>query len=112
MANGKNVHKTSNGNSAQAPKLPDSLTGKGSGGANLDADWNQVEPNVLRDILWAVSMLGGSVTFGQTKSGRAYSVKLYIGAPFDPLYFDGSAEGRAEMADFAERWVTYAAEQA
>lgn len=88
------------------------LFGESTRKTGLDADWNQVQPEVLRDLVWAISTLGGSVTIGSTRKGNAYSVKVYIGAPYDAMYFDGDEEGRTRMAEWVQSLVIHVAESA
>lgn len=85
------------------------IFGQSTRKSDLDADWNSVEPVVLHRIIWAVDFLGGSVTFGSTRNGSAYTIKVYLGAPYDPVYFDGDDEGRAGMSAFADQLVEAAA---
>lgn len=98
---------------SSSKKAPDSIRALLPGRikkTGLDADWGSVQPELLRDLLWAVCFFSGSVTLGATRSGEAYSIKLYIGEPFDPVYFDGDEEGRAEMGAWIETLVKAAAE--
>jgi len=88
------------------------LFGQSTRKTGLDADWNQVQPTVLHSIIWAVSQLSGSVTFGTTKNGQAYTIKVYLGAPYDPMYYDGDEEGRARLAEWADQLVAAVAEHA
>lgn len=89
-----------------------SLFGESTRKSGLDSDWNSVDPAVLHQIIWAVDALGGSVTVGSNKKGTAYFFKVFIGQPFDPVYFDGDDEGRAAMREWADRLMTHAAENA
>lgn len=89
-----------------------SLFGESTRKTGLDADWNEVEPNVLLAIVWGVSSLGGSVTLGVTRNGQAYTCKVYIGAPYDALYWDGDADGREQMRAWADRLIQLVAENA
>lgn len=86
------------------------LFGQSTRKSGLDADWNQVDSTVLHRIVWAVDFLGGAVTFSTTKANSAYCVKVYMGQPYDPMYFDGDDEGRAALAAWAEQLVEAAAE--
>lgn len=88
------------------------LFGSNSRKVGLDADWLAVEPALLLNLVWAVDFFGGSVTLGSTRNNSAYVVKVYIGAPFDPMYFDGDEEGRAALAAWVDSLVTAAAESA
>lgn len=88
------------------------LFGQSTRKTGLDADWNQVQPNVLLSIVWAIDVLGGAVTFSTTKNNNAYCIKVYLGAPYDPVYFDGDDEGRAALSEFADQLVAAAAEAA
>jgi len=88
------------------------LFGESTKKSNLDADWNQVQPSVLLAIVWAVNQFGGATTFSTTRKGNAYCIKVYLGAPYDPLYFDGDDEGRAAMQEWADNLVAAAAEHA
>lgn len=85
------------------------LFGESTRKSSLDANWNEVSPTVLLSIVWAVDALGGSVTIGSNKKGTAYFFKVYIGQAFDPVYFDGDEEGRAEMAAWSDRLMEAAA---
>lgn len=69
------------------------------------ADWAEVEPGVLANLVWAVSEMGGTVQFGRTKNSKAYTVKLYVGEAYPPQYFDGNNEGRAALAALAQALV-------
>lgn len=89
-----------------------SLFGESTRKTGLDADWNVVDSHVVLRIVWAVTTLGGSVTLGSNKKGTAYYAKVYLGQPFDAVYFDGDEEGRAALAEWADRLVNFAAESA
>jgi len=86
-----------------------SLFGSSISKTGLDADWSEVDPVLLRDVIWAVDFLGGAITFSTTRNGKAYVFKVYMGEPFDPMYFDGDEEGRAEMRAWVESLVATAA---
>lgn len=95
---------------AQSGKRPyGHLFGQSTTKSGLDADWNAVNPAVLLRIIWAIDTMGGSVTIGTNKKGTAYYFKVYLGAPYDPVYFDGDDAGRAEMSEWGERLVEEAA---
>lgn len=89
-----------------------SLFGESTRKANLDADWNIVDPNVVFRAVWAISTLGGSITLGTNKKGTAFYIKVYLGAPYDAVYFDGDADGAAALAEWVDRLVEAAAENA
>lgn len=89
-----------------------SLLGGNTKKSGLDANWAEVHPDVLRDLLWAITTVGGSVTLGCTKNNNAYSVKVFIGAPYDAMYFDGDAEGRAQLTEWVQNMVIAIAESA
>ena len=95
--------------SGAADKRYGHLFGESTTKQGLDAAWNEVDPVVLRDCIWAIDALGGSVTIGTNKKGTAYYFKVYLSAPFDPVYFDGSAEGRAALGEWVEQLVAAAA---
>lgn len=86
------------------------LFGESTRKTGLDADWNAVEPFVLHKAIWAINELGGAITFSTTKSGSAYVFKVYIGAPYSPVYFDGDEEGRAAMTAWVDDLVAVVAE--
>jgi hypothetical protein len=86
------------------------LFGQSTRKSNLDADWLELDAQVLLRLVWAVDFFGGAVTLSTTKNGAAYVVKVFMGAPFDPMYFDGDEEGRASMAAWVESLVVAAAE--
>lgn len=86
------------------------LFGESTRKTGLDADWNQVQPDVLLRIVWAVDHFGGAVTFSTTKKNTAYCIKVYLGAPQNPVYFDGDEEGRAALAEWADLLVQAVAE--
>lgn len=88
------------------------LFGSSARKSGLDADWSEVEPIVLRDCIWAVDQLGGAITFSSTRNNNAYVFKVYMGAAFDPVYFDGDQEGREQMRAWVEQLVIAAAESA
>lgn len=83
----------------------DTLLGGSTDKGHLDADWNAVEPSTIHAIVWAVTAMGGTVQFGTTKNCKAYTVKIYISRPYDPVYFDGNEEGRAAFAALASALV-------
>lgn len=87
----------------------DSLFPTSTSKSNLDADWNALNPQVVIRVIWAISTLGGTVQFSCTKNGNAYKVSVYIGKPYDPIYFDGNDEGRAAFAEWADSLVEHAA---
>ena len=87
------------------------LFGESTRKSGLDADWKEVHPDVLHNLVWAISQLGGSVTIGVTRNGNAYSFKIYVGAPYDARYFDGDAEGREAMAEWVNDLVIAVAEE-
>ena len=89
---------------------PTHLFGQSTRKTGLDADWNQVQPHVLASIIWACDYFGGAVTFSTTKNNQAYVVKVYMGQPFDPMYFDGDDEGRERLTAWADSLVIAAAE--
>lgn len=86
------------------------LFGESTKKSGLDADWNEVEPGVLHQAIWAVNQLGGAITFSTTRKGSAYVFKVYLGAPYDPVYFDGDSEGRERMAGWVQDLVIAVAE--
>lgn len=88
------------------------LFGESTRKTGLDADWSRVDKDVLHSIIWAIDTLGGAVTFSTTKNNNAYCIKVFMGAPFDPMYFDGDDEGRAALAAWTERLVEEAARSA
>lgn len=85
------------------------LFGDSTSKTGLDSAWNQVDPTVLQNIVWAIDAMGGSVTIGSNRKGTAYFFKVYIGQPYPPMYFDGDEEGRAAMREWADRLVEAAA---
>lgn len=107
-----NSSKNSRALSNKAPDHVRSLFGGQQSNSNADADWSLVPGDVLHNLLWAVSYLSGSVTLSTTKNGKAYSIKLYVGEPFDPRYYDGTEEGRAELAAWVDSLVKALAESA
>lgn len=109
MATQGNAKNTRN-NKQSGDKRYGHLFGESTTKSNLDAAWNEVDPVVLHNIVWAVDAMGGSITIGTNRKGTAYYFKVYLGAPYDPVYFDGSSEGRAEMSEWAETLVKAAAE--
>lgn len=94
----------------QASARLSSMFGTSARKTGLDADWQQIEPIVLLNLVWAVDFFGGSVTLGSTRNNSAYVVKVYIGQAFDPVYFDGDAEGRESMRAWVDDLVLAAAE--
>lgn len=104
---GNRKNKGKGSNSATRPY--GHLFGESTSKSGLDADWNAVDPTVLSRIIWSIDTMGGSVTIGSNKKGTAYYFKVYLGAPYDPMYFDGDEAGRAEMSEWAERLVEEAA---
>jgi len=110
--NGSKQQPSSVTSGKKAPPHIHALFGDSTGKAGLDADWNQVDPEVLVHLLWAVCYFGGSVTLGATRNGKAYSVKVYIGEPFSARYFDGDEEGRTLMREWVDQLVIAAAESA
>lgn len=72
---------------------------------NNYADWAEVDAGVIHNIVWAISEMGGTAQFGRTKNSKAYTLKLYVGTPYPPQYFDGNAEGRAALANLAQALV-------
>lgn len=94
---------------SMSPEAHGRLFGESTRKSGLDADWNQVHPDVLHRIIWAIDLLGGATTFSTTRSGNAYVVKVYLGEPQAPKYFDGDAEGRDALAAWADSVVEAAA---
>jgi len=83
----------------------DGLFGSSSDKGDLDASWLEVEGDVIKRLLWCMSELSGSVTLSTTRNGNAYAIKVYLGKAYDPMYFDGDAAGREEMATWVDRLV-------
>lgn len=79
----------------------DALLGVKKEKENLYADWAEVDAGIVSNLVWAASEMGGTIQFGRTKNCYAYTIKLYVGKPYDPIYFDGNDEGRASMAEMA-----------
>lgn len=90
----------------------DALLGGTEDKSALDADWNMVAPETLHAMVWSLSHLGGTVQFGTTKNNKAYTIKIYLGKAYDPIYFDGDDAGRAAMSTLAQALVETAAAQA
>lgn len=65
------------------------------------AEWADVDPGIIQNIVWATVEMGGTVQFGRTKNSAAYTIKMYVGKAYDPIYFDGNEEGRTAMAELA-----------
>lgn len=83
----------------------DDLLGASKDTGHLDANWNEVEPGIIATLVYCATFLGGTVQFGSTKNNKAYTIKLYIGRAYDPIYFDGDDAGRAEMAALAQSFI-------
>lgn len=83
----------------------DALLGSPKEDNKLYADWADIEPGVIANFVWAFVEMGGTVQFGRTKNCRAFVLKPYVGKAYDPIYFDGSPEGRAAMAELSAALV-------
>lgn len=79
----------------------DALLGVKPNKEKLYADWADIDPGIIQNIVWATVEMGGTVQFGRTKNGYAYTIKMYVGKAYDPIYFDGNEDGRAAMAELA-----------
>lgn len=73
--------------------------------SHLDADYNSVEPTVLLTLIYSIVEMGGTIQFGRTKNGKAYTIKIYVGKAYDPVYFDGDDAGREAMAALAQSLI-------
>lgn len=101
------VKSSNNGKAKSSTPALQGLFGSSARKTGLDADWNLVEPSVIWEAVRWIDYLGGAITFSTTRNNNAYVFKVYIGAPYEPVYFDGDAEGRERMSE----WVSSLAQQ-
>lgn len=63
---------------------------KGIGSAT--ADWGGCDAARLRDIVVAITELGGAATFGLSRDGGAYMMTIMLDGARETLWFNGSSE--------------------
>lgn len=52
---------------------------KGVGGeATFRADWGEVDPTLIVNLLVAVSRAGGAVLYGASRSGDLFSIQIFV----------------------------------
>ncbi len=62
------------------------------------ANWNTVEPGIVRDFILVTQWLDGAVRFGRSRDGAVYSIGFYIG---DERFTEWVRAGDAAADDFA-----------
>lgn len=59
-------------------KLLQRKTRQANRGNGETADWESVDPELLRKLVASITIHGGTVTFGYTRDGGAYYVNFYV----------------------------------
>lgn len=84
------------GGSVWSSILGESVTSKGG----QDADWTEVDRELLVWLVQAVSRAKGAVLFGTSRDGTQYHVKLYGGGKEKNFWFAGHEGGVALLHEW------------
>jgi hypothetical protein len=74
------------------------------------ADWTEVNPRILVDLIAEAGKKGGALRFGYTRDGGAYSIGVYIGSEYFTDYIRPSEDVDTYMETLTESFKEFTPE--
>ncbi|KKL06217.1 hypothetical protein LCGC14_2598230 [marine sediment metagenome] len=75
----------------------------GKSGPAHGADWATADAELMRDVVVAITALGGAVLFGMSRDQGAHALTIMLGKEREALWYNADANLNEELAKVRER---------